>query len=153
LLEGINFASAFLMKTPGLRDYLFGGIARQANYKSLDAGMLRSKAIAQNIANVSTPEYKRQEVSFEKELREALKMESKGAVTNDRHFEISKKARLKKVRAYNYEPYDPSNSSGINNVDIDIENAKMAENQILYNFGTRFASMKKLQSSITGRVQ
>ncbi len=141
------------MKTRGLQDFLFNKIARQATYKSLDAGMLRSKATAQNIANVSTDGYKRQEVSFEKELREALKMRSKGSVTDDKHFEISTKARIKKVRPYNYEPFDPSNSSGVNNVDIDIENAKMAENQILYNYGTRFASMKKLQSSITGRVQ
>jgi flagellar basal-body rod protein FlgB len=141
------------MQTKSVHDFLFNKIARQATYKSLDAGMLRSKATAQNIANVSTPGYNRQEVSFEKELREALKMKSKGATTNDRHFEISTKARIKKVRPYNYEPYDPSNASGENNVDIDIENAKMAENQILYNYGTRFASMKKLQSSITGRVQ
>ncbi|MBL8026156.1 MAG: flagellar basal body rod protein FlgB [Fibrobacteres bacterium] len=141
------------MKTKSVHDFLFNKIARQATYKSLDAGMLRSKATAQNIANVSTEGYARQEVSFEKELRQALKLKSKGMVTNDNHIEISKIARMKKVQPYNYQPYDPSNASGVNNVDIDIENAKMAENQILYNYGTRFASMKKLQSSIVGRVQ
>ncbi|OGJ90537.1 MAG: flagellar basal-body rod protein FlgB [Candidatus Raymondbacteria bacterium RifOxyA12_full_50_37] len=141
------------MKPLSIEKLLFDKVARQATYKSLDAGTLRSKAVAQNIANVGTPGYKRQEVSFEKELRQALKLESKGAVTNDKHMEISKLARLKKVHPYSYQPFDSSNSSGENNVDIDMENAKMAENQILFNYGVRFSSFKKLQSAITTRPQ
>ena len=41
--------------------------------KAMDASALRSKAIANNIANVDTPHYKRQDVSFAENLQRALK--------------------------------------------------------------------------------
>ena len=41
--------------------------------KAADASALRNKTIANNIANIDTPHYKRQDVSFETELRHALK--------------------------------------------------------------------------------
>ena len=40
--------------------------------KAADASWLRDQAIANNIANVNTPGYKRQDVTFESELRHAL---------------------------------------------------------------------------------
>ena len=40
--------------------------------KAADASWLRNEAIANNIANVDTPNYKRQDVAFESELRKAL---------------------------------------------------------------------------------
>ena len=41
--------------------------------KAADASSLRNKTIANNIANVDTPNYKRQDVSFASNLQEALK--------------------------------------------------------------------------------
>jgi flagellar basal body rod protein FlgB len=40
----------------------------------------------------------------------------------------------------------------VNNVDIDIENAKMAENQIIFNYGVKFANQRitAVQQSIRG---
>ena len=40
--------------------------------KAADASWLRNEAISNNIANVDTPNYKRQDVSFEAELQHAL---------------------------------------------------------------------------------
>ena len=67
--------------------------------------------------------------------------------------EIGKKAALKKVVPQSYEPADNSNASGKNNVDIDMEAAKLAENQMLYNFSIKFAGFSKLKSAITGKMQ
>ena len=40
--------------------------------KAADASWMRNEAIANNIANATTPGYKRQDVAFEAELRKAL---------------------------------------------------------------------------------
>ena len=40
--------------------------------KAADASWLRNEAISNNIANVDTPNYKRQDVAFETELTRAL---------------------------------------------------------------------------------
>ena len=59
--------------------------------KSLDASMLRSRTIANNIANVNTPGYQRVEVSFEDELRKALDQgQLSGMQTNDKHLPLGK---------------------------------------------------------------
>ena len=40
--------------------------------KAADASWIRNEAIANNIANVDTPGYKRQDVNFEEQLRKAM---------------------------------------------------------------------------------
>lgn len=119
--------------------------------KSLDAAMLRSKVNAMNVANIDVPGYNRKEFAFEDMLKKCLNRNVDGAKTDDRHIEISEKAAMRKLKPEVYVPNDPAQSSGLNNVDIDIENAKMAENQILYNYGIKFSSFQKLKSSITSR--
>lgn len=117
--------------------------------KSLDAGMLRSRVIANNIANVNTPGFKRLEVSFEEHLSKALdKTRLKGTTTNSKHFAIGRKD-ISKINPIVERPVDPTLPSGVNNVDIDTEMAKLAENQILYNFGIRFArgALRKLDAA------
>jgi len=134
-----------------IHSYLFETTKRLAVNKSLDAAMLRSKANAMNISNVDVPGYNRKEVAFEEMLRKCLNRKVDGVQTDDKHIEISKKAAMRKLAPEVYVPVDPAQASGANNVDIDIENAKMAENQILYNYGIKFSSFEKLKSSITSR--
>lgn len=134
-----------------IQDYLFRGNTRQIVYKSLDACMLRNRSISHNIANVNSPDYNRKEVTFEKELRAAMKIKTNGVTTNEKHLEIGREARLKKVEPHVYQPYDPTNASGVNNVDIDIETSKNAENQILHNYSIKFAGFGKMNKAITGR--
>lgn len=97
--------------------------------KAADASALRNEIISNNIANNDTPGYKRQDVSFEKELDRALgysRYETMDAkVANVKSGELD--ARIYTDAAgYSYR------LDG-NNVDMDTENAYLAENQIKYN--------------------
>jgi len=138
-----------------IREVLFRKTSVPVVRKSLDAGMVRSKVIANNIANATTPGYKRNEVTFENELSRALsESKVKGKRTHKNHMPVGRKS-LKHVKPQVYQPNDPTLPGGINNVDIDIENVKMAENQMLFNFGVRFIKerVRMLDSSIKSRSQ
>lgn len=96
--------------------------------KAADASWIRNEAITNNIANVDTPGYKRQDVSFENELRKALG--SSRYVSMDDKVASVKTADLT-PRAYtDYANY--SYRLDGNNVDIENENVMLAENQLKY---------------------
>jgi len=136
-----------------LSDMIFNKTVSPAVGKMLDASMLRSRVIANNIANVNTPGYRRVEVSFEDELRNALdRTRLQGTKTNVKHLEIGRKD-LSNVNANAYHPYDPTLPSGVNNVDIDLEMAKLAETQIMYNYAIKFGQgvYRKMNAAIQGR--
>lgn len=135
-----------------LNRILFDKTSMPSVLKSLDASMLRSRVLANNIANVDTPGYRRVEVSFEDELKLALdRTRLKGTRTSDKHLFIGRKD-IENVNAQAYKPVDPTLSSGVNNVDIDSEMAKLAENQILFNYGISFlkGSYSKINAAIKG---
>lgn len=134
-----------------IRDYLFGGETRQMAYKALDASAMRGRAIAENLANVQTPGYKRKEVDFEDQLRNALK--SKLAATQDQagHLPAGKGVDLTKIQPKVFEPQDPSLPGEVNNVDVDMEGSKMAENQIYYSFLIKWVGFDKYMAAIAGR--
>ncbi|MDF2944518.1 MAG: hypothetical protein K0S01_3376 [Herbinix sp.] len=94
--------------------------------KAADASWKRNEVIANNIANVDTPGYKRKDVQFESYLTSAL---------------IGDNSLDKRVANANLDSLDASvytdNASlsyrlDGNNVDIDTETANLAENQIRY---------------------
>ena len=92
-----------------------------------DASWLRNTIISNNIANVETPNYKRQDVQFETYLIEQMA----GVDTMDSYVDG---IDLSTIDATIYT--DNSNlsyRSDGNNVDIDTENAELAKNQIKYN--------------------
>ena len=97
--------------------------------KAADASWMRQEAISNNIANVNTPGYKRQDVAVEDSLQEAIS-NSRYRSTDEKVANLSK-ADLR-IRSY-------TDSSGFsyrldgNNVDIDTENAALARNQLKYN--------------------
>jgi len=107
--------------------------------KGLDAYTHRGRAIANNIANVSTPGYRRIEVSFEDQLRKALDKELNlaGKRTDNNHFFLGRK-EIDHIKSEGYRVEDQTNPGEINNVDIDIEMAKLAENEIAFNFAAAF---------------
>ena len=136
-----------------IRSFLFGGLTRQTVYKSLDAGALRNRVIAQNIANVSSPGYQRKEVVFEEELKKVFEKKIPGESTQPGHADITRGTDVSKITPKILEPVDLTKPGGVNNVDVDMEMSKLAENQILYNFSIRFAAFDKYNSAITGRSQ
>ena len=96
--------------------------------KAADASWLRNQAIANNIANVDTPGYKREDITFEKELTKALKHS---------HFDTMdakvKNLRTDQLQARTYKDYRSlSYRLDKNNVDIDTENEILAKNQLVY---------------------
>jgi flagellar basal-body rod protein FlgB len=136
-----------------LGDMLFKNSNLPLISRSLDASMLRARVISNNIANVNTPGYRRVEVAFEDQLQSALdRTRLKGASTQDQHFNLGRKD-FSQVNAEAYHPYDPTLPSGVNNVDIDTEMAKLAETQLSYSFAIKRVQgvFKKMNAAIQGK--
>lgn len=97
--------------------------------KAADASSLRNRIIGDNIANVDTPGFKRQDVAFEQDLQRALK--------NSRYQSLDDKVdsvRLDRLKGRVYTDHaNFSYRSDGNNVDIDNENVELASNQLKYN--------------------
>lgn len=150
---GLDGVERGLLQGKGMdiRKFLFGTNTRQMVYKSLDASVLRGKAIAQNLANIETPGYKRKEVDFEDQLKNALKAKLAAETTQAGHLPAGKGLDLSKITPRVFEPDEATLPGEINNVDIDLEGAKMAENQIYYMFLTKFVGFDKLTSAIRGQ--
>ena len=110
--------------------------------KMMDVTALRHEAIASNIANVSTPGYKRVDLakSFEAELRNTI---------GDR--EASRISALQpRLETDNL---TPSTRADGNNVQIDSELLAMTKNTTNFDVLTDFASgsLKQLRHAILGR--
>lgn len=133
-----------------LKDALFARTSINTVAKSLDACVMRGRAIAANLANVTTPGYQRIEVSFEDRLKRALDEGGlRGTADQPGHMPVGK-PDLDQVVPIAYRAQDPTLPGEINNVDVDEEAAKMAENQILFAYGVKFIQERK--SDITNAI-
>ena len=117
------------------------------------AGIL-NRVIADNIANVDTPNFKRSEVLFEDQLRQLLQEPRKTTplkVTNPRHIQVARKPASFSPEIYQVD--DLSYRNDKNNVDIDTEIAKMSKNSIYYDaLSTSLTQeIRLLRLAITGR--
>lgn len=101
--------------------------------KVLDLRSERHNIISSNIANIDTPNYKSTDISFEEQLRAAADSSSgKGLKkTNDKHLPGGVRD-IEKITPEIIIDNTPSGLDG-NNVNIDKEVTKMAENTIMYN--------------------
>ncbi|GGK13819.1 flagellar basal body rod protein FlgB [Caldalkalibacillus thermarum] len=99
--------------------------------KALDASALRHKALASNIANVDTPFYKRRDVSFEAELQRAVRRGQTLSAyrTDPRHIPFKHQTLAEPQIVI--DRHTTYNHNG-NNVDLDVEMAELAKNQIKY---------------------
>lgn len=96
---------------------------------TLDATAKREALISNNIANVNTPNYKRKDIRFETELKNAF-VRAEGDNVDFRVKDID----LEALEPETYTDYSElSYRYDGNNVDINTENALAAENQIKYN--------------------
>jgi len=120
---------------------------------AMNAAMLRARVTANNIANVNTPGFARADVSFEEEMRKALdRTRLQGTRTDAGHLQLGR-LNMQDVAPKAYKPYDPTQPSGVNNVDIDTEMAKMAETQIMFKYMNAFNQgvFNKLNAAIQAR--
>ena len=96
--------------------------------KAADASWLRHEVISNNLSNVDTPGYKRQDVSFEETLKSAL----------GSGFSKSMDARVADAGKDNLSAKVFTDQAAFsyrldkNNVDVDNENVMFAENQLKY---------------------
>ena len=94
--------------------------------KTADAAWIRNDVISNNIANATTPGYKRQDVAFEDELANALGR-SRYKSMDDKVADL----KINRLRPRTYT--DSANFSyrvDGNNVDIETENVTLAANQL-----------------------
>lgn len=96
--------------------------------KAADAAWLRNEAISNNIANATTPGYKRQDVAFESELKKAL--------GKNRYQSMDAKVANVKHSRLQGRPYTDSANYSYrldgNNVDPETEQVMLVENQLKY---------------------
>jgi len=96
--------------------------------KAADASWIRNEAISNNIANATTPGYKRQDVAFESELEKALSS-VRYSTMDDKVANLS----TDRLQPRTYTDYDSfSYRLDGNNVDIETENVILAKNQLKY---------------------
>lgn len=109
--------------------------------KMLDASALRHRAIAQNLANVETPGYRRRVVRFGEQLAEAI-----AAGRGDRL--AAARPQLSTVET-------GVNPLTDNNVEPETELAAMMENALLYRTCSRLLSARiaGYRAAITGQAQ
>ena len=109
------------------------GVFRYINVldKAADASWARNEVLNNNMANVATPNYKRKDVRFESYLEEELRVSGS----------IGRKIRDMNLSKLNYSTYtDLSNYRyrlDGSNVDMAVEQAELASEQIRYQALTR----------------
>lgn len=123
-------------------DALFSNSSYVATKKMLDATALRHQAIASNLANVETPNYKRIDVApdFSKELRSAM------STKDPRRISTVHPALAEDSSAA------ASNRDG-NTVQLETELMNLSQNTLAHALETQIVSgsLLKLRLAITGR--
>ena len=96
--------------------------------KSMDASALRSKVIANNVANINTKSYKKLYVTFEETLNDSMG-ENTMKTDNNKHMQTGSSSGEITVQR------DESTSmrQDGNNVDIDLEMTNQAANTLMFN--------------------
>lgn len=96
--------------------------------KAADAANLRNELLTNNIANVSTPNYKRKDLDFESVLQ--------GKLAGEKNLSKAVKKANQNLETLDAQVYTDNASLSYrldgNNVDINTEEARLAENQIKY---------------------
>lgn len=120
--------------------------------RSMDLSALRSQLLSQNIANVNTPNFKRLDMDFAAIMNETMNSQPLPMrLTNPRHL-------IGRTSEWNQPPVirDTQTSSRVdgNNVDVEYEMAKIAENSMFYQAlsSSWRSQMSKLKMVIEGRA-
>jgi flagellar basal-body rod protein FlgB len=101
--------------------------------KILDFRLERQNLISSNIANMNTPNYKSVDISFDEQMKTAMDSSSGNVLKNTHKGHLP--AGIKEIEKTKSELIVDTTPSGLdgNNVDLDKEVTKMAENTIMYN--------------------
>lgn len=122
-------------------------------HRAMDTAQLRQHVIANNIANATTPGYKKSTVKFEEYLGRALdKKGIAGIRTHQKHIPIGS-SRFDEVAPRIVTHGDSMINNNKNNVDIDAEMTDLAKTQLWYNALSQNINGKfsKLRTVIGGK--
>ena len=112
------------------------GKKMQVYEMALNATLLRSEVLADNIANADTPYFKRSDVTFESQLKRAFDSEKKpefpNLMTNKRHITFNEVIDFKTVKPRIQVDYDTSYRNDKNNVDIEKESIESSKTAMQY---------------------
>jgi len=119
----------------------------------LTGAMKRQEAVADNMANVNTPGYKRKEVSFQDSLKQAYLDQDSGLEMQTAHPRHIGNESSQPVKPTTHEISDTSMRNDKNNVDPDREMAKQAKTSLYYNGLAQFerqvfSSMGNMMSNL-----
>lgn len=134
-----------------LRKILFDNNPNILLGKMLDKAALSQRVISANIANISTPGYRRLGVSFDEKLKRAMRPGLKKMMrTHSRH--LPDTGVLKKIKP-EVVMIENGYWNGINNVNIDEEMVELAKNQLDFNIAVKLLSNRfaMLRTAIRGR--
>jgi flagellar basal-body rod protein FlgB len=107
---------------------MFGGTIQKLE-NSLAYTSAKNQTIANNIANVETPNYKAKDVVFKDVLHNEIESGQKAKLTHEKHLPFTNASDV---------PYHVTTQQNMsynhngNNVDIDKEMTELAQNQIYY---------------------
>lgn len=105
---------------------------------ALKAESLRQKAIASNIANLETPQYRSIDVKFEEMLDKAMQQADRGGAGD--------------VEAQFYQPHtSPVDGKG-NDVNLEAEIGKMVENTLRHKAYIRILNKKYQQMELAAKI-
>ena len=105
--------------------------------RAMSVNSLRYQVSANNIANAEVPNYKRQEVNFESELKKAFDFEKNPSnfelATNDeRHIQVSQKMDFRDVQPRRVTDWTTTANANGNNVDPESEAMNVMKIQLNY---------------------
>ena len=103
--------------------------------KSLDSLATQHEVIANNLANIDTPNFKRSVVSFQDKLRAALNINEPSPLwrTHPMHFPMDQAISLDQFKPDVRTITETLGRNDGNNVDLEMESGLLAENNLLYN--------------------
>ncbi len=124
---------------------------------TMDLRIKNQSLIAGNLANAETPGYTPSELSFEDELKQAVKGRSfrngTPAATHPRHIPLQRSSGdIENIQGRIVD--SPARTAGKdgNTVELEKEMGRMAENQVMYNASVQILAMKfaELKTAVKG---
>lgn len=134
---------------------MLGSYHMQVLERSMDAANLRNRTIANNLANIDTPQYKSQQVVFEEYLQQELsgargQQKLEAYRTNEKHIPFANAGGFAIPQIVS----NPNNfvQNNGNDVDLEAEETELAKNQIWYSGLTQLTAgaYQKIRSVIDG---
>ena len=127
-------------------DGIVSGEVYQILNKALNASQVQHQLISNNIANIDTPGFKRSEVVFQSKLDSVLNNREKNymplKLTDVNHIPIAPRLSVEDINHEVIMRTETSLRNDGNNVDVDYEMAKMAENTVYYTSVAQLMSSK-----------